>query len=107
MTVYYLQRELDKAIKIGFTCVNPRGRMSHLKTEHGPLRLIAMENGRFREEAERHRQFSAEGLGREWFRPSPRLLEHVAAVAASPGCAHLLRVCNSGSWKPLKIEVAA
>ena len=78
--VYYLQRESDGLIKIG-SSRRAQGRLSNLKTDYGPLILLATHGGGLLEERDaqyRYEEFLAEG--KEWFRPAPRLLRHVLRV---------------------------
>ena len=75
--VYYLQRESDGLIKIGST-TSPRSRFSKLKSDYGPLRLLATRGGMLRHEREIQDKFDALlAETREWFRPDPRLLRHI------------------------------
>lgn len=79
--VYYILRESDGMIKIG-TSRRPYSRFGTLKTQHGPLRLLATHGGERQQEDDMHHKFRAfllEGA-REWFRPEPRLLRHVLRV---------------------------
>jgi hypothetical protein len=75
--VYYLQRESDGLIKIGST-TGARSRFSKLKTDYGPLRLMATRGGKLQQEREAQDKFD-EFLAetREWFRPELRLLRHI------------------------------
>jgi len=73
--VYYLR--FDDRIKIG-TSGNPRQRLAALRHDE----LLALEPGDRRLEQRRHEQFAAERFDRtEWFRASPRLLDHVAVLS--------------------------
>lgn len=78
--VYYLLRESDGIIKIG-TSRRPYMRFTSLRSQHGPMRLLATHGGALQQESDVHnkfRPFLAEG--REWFRPEPRLLRHILRV---------------------------
>jgi hypothetical protein len=78
--VYYLRRESDGLIKIG-SSRRAQGRLSSLKTDYGPLLLLATHGGGLLEEREaqyRYDEFLAEG--KEWFRPGARLLRHILRV---------------------------
>ena len=78
--VYYLLRESDDIIKIG-TSRRPYVRFGNLKTQYGPLRLLATHGGMRQQESEVHDKFRAFlAEGREWFRPEPRLLRHILRV---------------------------
>jgi hypothetical protein len=73
--VYYL-RHGDR-VKIG-TTTNPRQRFAAIWHDE----LLALERGDRHVERARHEQFAQERLERsEWFRSSPRLLAHIAAIA--------------------------
>ena len=77
--VYYVQRT-DMAIKIGTTW-NMRDRLATFRNAT-PVVLLAVHTGGQPAEAALHRKFASERLDGEWFTPSPRLLEHIAAVNA-------------------------
>lgn len=76
--VYYLQRP-DGLIKIGFSGVYER-RFRDLNRDHGPLTELATHAGGRQAEGAIHRQFHADRVVGEWFRPSAALLSHVARV---------------------------
>jgi hypothetical protein len=76
--VYYLQ--VGDAIKIGYTANLP----TRLRTYPPNAKLLAYESGGQRLEARRHRQFAEDlAAGREWFRPSERLLAHIDSIKAA------------------------
>lgn len=81
--VYYIRR--GELIKIGTTS-NPASRFDSLM----PDEILAHEPGGVAEEALRHRQFNPERVARrgEYFRPSPRLMKHIAAVREQYGPPH-------------------
>lgn len=81
--VYYLQAASGD-IKIGFSASLPR-RLDKLREEHGPLTLLATEPGGWHREQGRHEQFAEYRIrpDREWFRPSPDLLQHIAELPLS------------------------
>ncbi|WP_434533092.1 GIY-YIG nuclease family protein [Curtobacterium caseinilyticum] len=77
--VYYLRQRDDfgDRIKIG-TTANPRQRLAAVPHQE----LLAFERGDRTRERRRHAAFAADRFpGTEWFRTTPALLEHVAAVA--------------------------
>jgi hypothetical protein len=75
--VYYIRRESDGAVKIGFTA-NTRNRMSALRLEHGQLRVLLVLGGGRHEETAAHSLFRRYRIGRtEWFRPVRPLLEWI------------------------------
>ncbi|WP_375342250.1 GIY-YIG nuclease family protein [Curtobacterium sp. MCSS17_008] len=78
--VYYLRQRDDfgDRVKIG-TTANPRQRLAAVPHQE----LLAFERGDRRLERRRHTTFAADRYpGTEWFRTTPALLDHVAAVAA-------------------------
>lgn len=81
--VYYVQ--IGDYIKIGHSA-RLRRRYTTLRAD----RLLAIEPGGPEVERERHRDFAAEriDLKRENFRPSERLLEHVASLHHRYGLPH-------------------
>lgn len=76
--VYYL--EVGDAIKIGYT-----SNLSNRLRDYPPnSKLLAYEPGGPSLEGQRHREFAADlTAGREWFRPSDRLLAHIASINAA------------------------
>lgn len=72
--VYYAQAE-DGLIKIG-TSLDPERRAAKVGGT-----LLATEPGGWPEERARHEEFDADRVRGEWFRPSGRLMAHVAALA--------------------------
>lgn len=73
--VYYLR--LDERVKIGTTFA-PRQRFAALPHDE----LLAFERGGREVERARHREFDDDRLGTsEWFALTPRILQHVAALA--------------------------
>ena len=80
--VYYLERG-DGLIKIGCTFNYPR-RRSQLLKQHGPLSLVAWEEGDSSLEHTRHTQFDdlrADPIA-EWFRPGVSLIDWILNVRA-------------------------
>ncbi len=78
--VYYLRQRDDfgDRVKIG-TTANPRQRLAAVPHQE----LLAFERGDRAVERRRHTAFAADRYpGTEWFRTTPALLDHVAAVAA-------------------------
>jgi hypothetical protein len=69
--VYYLRRA-DGLIKIG-TTGDYRKRLGDLTREHGPLSLLAVQQGYAAEEDEMHKRFAHLRVTGEWFRPAPDL----------------------------------
>jgi excisionase family DNA binding protein len=78
--VYYIR--FGDRIKIGTTkCLTAR--LSDLPHDE----VLATEPGGRDVETRRHRQFAAQKIRREWFRPDPVLLEHIAALVRGASCA--------------------
>lgn len=78
--VYYLQ--VGERIKVGYS-VDVKRRM---RAYPPGSELLAVEPGDRDLETERHRQFAGSRTdGREWFRPTPDLLELVAEIVATYG----------------------
>lgn len=79
--VYYLRRESGD-IKVGFS-ERLHARRGELEEEHGPLDLLGTEPGGWYREHELHQQFAAHRVrpDREWFRPGPALLQHIAGLS--------------------------
>lgn len=71
--VYLIQRELDHAIKIGFS-IEPEKRLRALMTAAGPCELLHTIPASMRHEGELHARFEAHRLDGEWFRPHPDIL---------------------------------
>lgn len=79
--VYYVR--IGDRVKIGHT-INLKQRLSALRLDADAV-LATEPGGRVRE-AERHRQFDAERVGkREDFNPSRRLLAHIDAIRVEHG----------------------
>lgn len=76
--VYYLRREADGMIKIGFTSAY-KSRFSTLRAEHGPLRLLLATAGARASEREAHEVFAACRITPrgEWFRAEKPLLLYI------------------------------
>lgn len=78
MTVYYLRRKIDGAIKIGFTDRSPSQRARELSNASGlEVELLASEPGTRQDERETLAEFAEERIRGEWFRPSPILLGYI------------------------------
>ena len=90
--VYFIRRASDRAIKIG--SANHVGvRFVDLQREYrgDALTLLHSVAGNVRGEHDLHRHFHADALGREWFRPSLRLLSLVEAFRGTLTLAEWLR----------------
>lgn len=76
--VYYLRRESDGMIKIGFSSTY-KSRLTALRAEHGPLRLLLATAGARLSEQEAHKAFAAHRVTPrgEWFRPAKELLLYI------------------------------
>jgi hypothetical protein len=79
--VYYVRRE-DGSIKIG-TSDHLASRLRRLRSDHGAITLLASEPGGYPSEDRRHKQFSDDALGGEWFRASTALLTHIESLAGA------------------------
>lgn len=78
--VYYL--EVGERIKVGFSADLKR----RMRQYPPGSRLLAIEPGDYDVELRRHRQFvGSKTEGREWFRPTSDLLEHIATLVAQHG----------------------
>lgn len=78
--VYFLKRYTDGAIKIGVS-YRPEGRASDMRMKFKThVELLATLPGDVREEQILHARFVAERFEGEWFKPSERLLDFIAAV---------------------------
>lgn len=69
-------------IKIGFS-KNPWARISEFKVADPTISLVAVEQGAFDVEAQRHEQFKALHLAGEWFTFTGELIEHVEQIRRS------------------------
>lgn len=78
-TVYYVQRA-DGLIKVGFTGRPLQYRLSQLRTEHGPLEVLATHKGGRDAERIQHRRFDHLRVTGEWFQPEPELLAHIDRI---------------------------
>jgi hypothetical protein len=77
--IYFAQRSVDRAIKIGFTG-QIKERLYGLKRQCGePPQILGMMRGQRKEEFKLHRQFDHLALGGEWFKPGSDLLSFVNA----------------------------
>lgn len=81
--VYYVRRASGD-IKIGTTAGPALHRVAQLRRVHGDVDILATEPGGVDVEEHRHRQFAAERLDGEWFRPGAHLLAHIATLAGTP-----------------------
>jgi hypothetical protein len=75
--VYYARQ--DDRIKIGYTTG-----LKQRAVSLSPAKLLAAEPGSLALETQRHREFEDDWIEREWFRPSPALLAHVATAGPVP-----------------------
>jgi hypothetical protein len=80
--VYYLRRESDGLIKIGYTA-SYCARLTRLRAEHGRLRLLLATPGGRKEENEAHGVFAAHRVRGEWFRPGKPLLLYIQRARAA------------------------
>jgi hypothetical protein len=78
--IVYYARIADR-VKIGTTRRQLRGRLNHLHAEE----LLAVEPGGRDVEAQRPRQFAADCIIGEWFRPSDALRAHISALTEEHG----------------------
>lgn len=84
--VYYLQ--IGPHLKIGYT-----GNLKQRLRDY-PItrRLLAYEPGGEQLEAERHREFGEYlDVGNEWFKPGPKLIDHVNRLRATAGAPAIRR----------------
>ena len=77
MVVYFIERESDKAIKIGHTgCLSDR--MNQLRYgEKCDLKILCLIDGGRPVEKAMHKQFENCNLCGEWFMPSAELLNYI------------------------------
>lgn len=79
--VYFIQSENEGPIKIG-CAIDPIARMLSLQTSHpNQLRLLAVVDGSYKEEAKLHRLFANYRIKGEWFHPSTQLTEYIALIS--------------------------
>lgn len=83
--VYFIQRERDELIKIGFS-TNIAVRLGNIRTSvRSSIVLLGMIKGDLGLEASLHRHFSQHlREGREWFSPVQEILELVEAASYIP-----------------------
>lgn len=88
--VYYVRRQTDRAIKIGYTADRITIRMSRFRRDHGDVHLVGFEPGGFDVEGRRHAQFSAlrildgdRGAGSEWFTAGAELERFLFTLAGA------------------------
>jgi hypothetical protein len=72
--VYYAQSPIG--IRIGFS-QNPWARVKEMRGIAPDAQLLATEKATAQVEKERHQQFAADRIEREWFKSSPKLLRHI------------------------------
>jgi hypothetical protein len=79
--IYFIQDDVTKFIKIGFTEGSVSSRIDALQTGN-PNKLIALATypGTKTEEKKLHERFKSDRALREWFRPSAALLAYVADI---------------------------
>jgi hypothetical protein len=78
----YIGSELQ-AVKIGYSIKHPAARIRHLQPgNHCELRVMCEVPGDVKREKQFHREFGADRLRHEWFRPSEALLALIGAVRA-------------------------
>lgn len=77
--IYFIQDEIDKSIKIGYTSNNVDKRLSAIQISN-PRRIILLciEDGDVFKEKELHKLFSEYKIHGEWFTPGERLLEYIS-----------------------------
>lgn len=75
--VYFLRREPDGLIKIGFSTAY-KSRFYKIRREHGPLVLLLAIAGGRAEENGLHEKFDRLRVTGEWFRPERELLRWIA-----------------------------
>ncbi len=84
MTVYFVQAEITRRIKIGFTAGPVEKRLSSLQTGSGEiLTLMAAVEGEKDLEAKLHAKFAADRTHNEWFEDSSELRGLIADLPAS------------------------
>lgn len=83
--VYFVQAEVGGLIKIG-TAADPIGRVYNMQSNCPiTLKILGCIGGDYRAERDIHRKFAEERRHGEWFEPSARLIEFVAAIIAEQG----------------------
>lgn len=90
--VYYVKSKTG-LVKIGHSC-RPRQRILSLQREHGPLKLLALEEGGYFREQERHEEWSHLRLDnyREWFQLDDELLDHITSLPQTQELSELQEV---------------
>jgi hypothetical protein len=79
--IYYVRRESDDLIKIGTSRVF-RSRLTALRAEHGPLRVLLTHAGSYERENLQHARFAHLWAEGEWFRPGRQLCEWILETRA-------------------------
>ena len=78
--VYFIQAKESRAVKIGWTKEQLRGRLSACQTgSHEELELVAYFSGSMQDEKRMHDYFASDRLRGEWFRWSDDLATMIAA----------------------------
>jgi hypothetical protein len=82
--VYFVQDTASGYVKIGFTSKPIEQRLRLLQTGNpNPLAILALAPGAPVEEHRLHRRFDSDRYRREWFKPSPALLDYIDGVKAT------------------------
>lgn len=80
MVVYFIQRESDGAIKIGFSN-KIKSRVANLKsTEEENLKILGIFEGDREKEKELHERFKDLRKHKEWFAPGSAILDYLSAT---------------------------
>lgn len=94
MSVYFVERSNDRAIKIGFS-FDPFSRLDGLaRTQDGDLKLLGIVDGGRPEEQAFHQRFSDCRLKGEWFRPESTLTAFIASLPSPPVDRSEMRALN-------------
>jgi len=81
--IYFIERQSDKAIKIG-TTHNLKPRLLSLKLEHGEIKLLGIISGNVVKEKLLHWIFKDHRVDGEFFNPDGELLEIIEEYASVP-----------------------
>jgi hypothetical protein len=107
--VYFIQAGEGGPIKIGFTALNPRQRLSTLQIGNAEsLNLLGAAAGTYQDEQQIHEQFAAARIRGEWFAPTDALRGFIMGLCWRPRKFDLVAAdhLECGMWPADLIEVA-
>lgn len=106
--VYYIGSNLENGtpVKIGISFA-PRERLRSVQTgHHARLKLLAVDYGGAKYEAELHRLFAKNRLNGEWFAMTPALRNRIEAVAGTLDARlrEVLELARKSEWDDVIVE---